>query len=52
MAMAATLLEGKNISVEECAIKCGYTCTSAFITAFKQKYNITPRAYRENLKKV
>ncbi|MDE5995594.1 MAG: AraC family transcriptional regulator, partial [Eubacterium sp.] len=50
MAMAATLLEEKNISVEECAIKCGYTCSAAFITAFKQKYRLTPRAYRENLK--
>lgn len=50
MAMAATLLEEKNISVEECAIRCGYTSASAFITAFKQKYRITPRIYRENLK--
>ena len=50
MAMAATLLEEKDISVEECAIKCGYTCSSAFITAFKQKYNVTPNANRENLK--
>ena len=36
MAMAATLLEEKDISVEECAVKCGYTCSAAFITAFKQ----------------
>ncbi|MDE6659511.1 MAG: AraC family transcriptional regulator, partial [Eubacterium sp.] len=49
MAMAATLLEEKKISVEECALKCGYTCASAFITAFKQKYSVTPKAYRENL---
>lgn len=50
MAMAATLLEEKDISVEECAVKCGYTCSAAFITAFKQKYSVTPRTYRENLK--
>ena len=50
MSMAATLLEEKDISVEECAVKCGYTCSAAFITAFKQKYSITPRTYRENLK--
>ena len=50
MAMAATLLEEKNITIEECAIKCGYTCSAAFITAFKQKYNVTPKSYRENLK--
>lgn len=50
MAMAATLLEEKNITVEECAIQCGYTCAAAFITAFKQKYGVTPKVYRENLK--
>lgn len=50
MAMAATLLEQNNLSVEECAVKCGYTCSAAFINAFKQKYSITPKVYKENLK--
>lgn len=49
MAMAATLLEEKNITIEECAVKCGYTCSAAFITAFKQKYNVTPKSYWETL---
>ncbi|MCM1114594.1 MAG: AraC family transcriptional regulator [Clostridium sp.] len=50
MAMAATLLDQKNISVEECSARCGYTSSSAFITAFKQKYKITPKAYMEQIK--
>lgn len=48
MATAATLLEQQNISIEECSARCGYTSASAFTTAFKQKYNITPKAYREH----
>lgn len=47
MATAATLLEQQNISIEECSARCGYTSASAFITAFKHKYNITPKAYRK-----
>lgn len=50
MATAATLLEQNNISIEECASKCGYTCASAFINAFKQKYKITPKAYQEQFR--
>ncbi|MDE6385951.1 MAG: AraC family transcriptional regulator, partial [Eubacterium sp.] len=50
MAMAATMLEQENISTQECAVRCGYTSASAFITAFKQKYDQTPKAYREQLK--
>ena len=49
MAMAATLLEGQNITIEECAEKCGYSSTSAFISAFKGKYKITPKKYREQM---
>lgn len=47
MAMAAALLEQENISVEECAIRCGYTSASAFINTFKKKYNITPKSYKQ-----
>lgn len=47
MAMAATLLEQKDISIEECAAKCGYASASSFISAFKNKYHITPKKYRE-----
>ncbi len=49
MAMAATLLEGQNITIEECAEKCGYSSTSAFISAFKGKYKTTPKKYREQM---
>lgn len=49
MALAATLLEEKNITVEECAVKCGYSSASAFISAFKRKYKITPKQYREQV---
>lgn len=47
MAMAAALLEQKDIAVEECAIRCGYAGAASFISAFKQKYKITPKKYRE-----
>lgn len=50
MAMAATLLEQNNLSVEKCALRCGYTSASAFIIAFKKKYNLTPTAYRSQFK--
>lgn len=50
MAMAATLLEQENITVEECAIRCGYTSASAFINTFKKKYSVTPKAYKQLIK--
>ncbi|MGN0467908.1 MAG: AraC family transcriptional regulator [Acutalibacteraceae bacterium] len=50
MAMAATLLENENISVGECAIRCGYTSASAFINTFKKKYGITPKAYKQSFR--
>lgn len=49
MALAATILEEKNTTVEECAVKCGYTSASAFISAFKSKYKITPKKYKEQM---
>ena len=47
MALAATILEEKNTTVEECAVRCGYSSASAFISAFKHKYKITPKKYKE-----
>lgn len=48
MAMAATLLEQKKISIEECAAQCGYASASSFVSAFKKKYKTTPKKYRES----
>lgn len=47
MELAVSLLEQKNISIEECAIRCGYSGASSFISAFKKKYKMTPRQYTE-----
>ncbi len=47
MAKAATLLERENISIEECALRCGYSSFTAFSAAFKKKYNMTPKAYQK-----
>lgn len=49
MSLAATLLEQKDVSIEECAAQCGYASAASFISAFKKKYKITPKKYRENL---
>lgn len=50
MAMAATLLEKDDITVEECSVRCGYSSVTAFGTAFKQKYNVTPKTYQKSYK--
>ncbi len=52
MAMAATILEEKNITIEQCSEKCGYSSTSAFISAFKAKYKTTPKKYCERIAKM
>ena len=46
MAKAASLLESENISVGECAKKCGYSSASSFSAAFKRKYKKTPKEYK------
>lgn len=47
MAMAATLLEQGNVSIEKCSIQCGYTSVNAFSAAFKKKFEVTPKAYQK-----
>lgn len=51
MAMAVTLLEQKNMPIEECALICGYSSSSSFISAFRQKYKTTPKKYRDKISK-
>lgn len=51
MSIAVTLLEQKDISIEECAVQCGYASASSFISAFKKKYNTTPKEYRNGITK-
>lgn len=51
MAMAATLLEQEDISIEDCSVRCGYSSVTAFSTMFKKKYQITPKAYQKQYKK-
>lgn len=46
MAMAASLLESENITINECAAKCGYTSLSSFAAAFRRKFNISPNEYK------
>lgn len=46
LAKAAIMLEDGNITVEQCAAKCGYTSVTSFSKAFKKKYSVTPKAYQ------
>lgn len=47
MAMAAMLLEQEDISIEDCAMRCGYSSLTAFSKAFKEKFKTTPKAYKQ-----
>jgi len=49
MAMAASLLESENITINECAAKCGYTSLSSFAAAFRRKFNISPNEYKKSI---
>lgn len=51
MAMAASLIESENITVNECARRCGYTSLSSFTAAFKRKFNLSPNEYKKAYKK-
>lgn len=51
MAMAATLLEQEDITIEACAVRCGYASVNSFSTAFKQKFNMTPKVYQKRYRK-
>ena len=45
MELARTLLESGDYNVNEVGLKIGYSTSSHFIAAFKEKYGITPKKY-------
>ena len=47
LSRACHLLDDSGLSVENVAYSCGYESLSVFSKAFKQKYNISPSAYRK-----
>lgn len=47
---AARLLSNSDLNILEISSKIGYTSLSHFIRIFKEKYNITPREYRNQKK--
>lgn len=49
MAIAAELLKTGNMSVADIALRVGYPDSQYFSKVFKQNFNMTPRAFRNNL---
>ena len=49
MNSAKALLDSRNYQVSEVAYALGYGNPSHFITAFKKKYQITPKKYLQQL---
>ncbi len=45
MAQAKKMLDSKRFNVNEVGVKVGYSTASHFISAFKKKYNVTPKQY-------
>ena len=48
MELAIKLLSEDVINVNEESMKVGYSSSSHFITAFKNKYGLTPKTYKKN----
>ena len=48
MELAKKLLSENNYNVNEVSIKLGYSTASHFITAFKKKYGLTPKNFKQN----
>ena len=48
MELAKKLLSENNYNVNEVSIKLGYSTSSHFITAFKNKYGLTPKNFKKN----
>ena len=49
MEMARKMLSSGNLNVNEVGLRVGYSTASHFITAFKKKYNTTPKKYLMSL---
>lgn len=47
---ATALLLENNLSISQIAVLVGYSKSSNFTEAFRKKFGVTPKAYRENLK--
>ena len=41
--------QSENITVNECAQRCGYTSLSSFANAFKRKFNMSPNVYKKEM---
>ena len=48
MELAKKLLSDNNYNVNEVSLKLGYSTASHFITAFKNKYGLTPKNFKKN----
>ena len=48
MELAKKLLSENNYNVNEVSLKLGYSTASHFITAFKNKYGLTPKNFKKN----
>ena len=48
MELAKKLLSENSYNVNEVSLKLGYSTASHFITAFKNKYDLTPRNFKKN----
>jgi len=48
MELAKKLLSDNNYNVNEVSLKLGYSTASHFITAFKNKYGLTPKKFKQN----
>lgn len=49
---ACAYLENTKDSITEISLECGFESQRTFNRAFKKKYRMTPREYRENVKKM
>ena len=48
---AVKLLENTNLSITEIALASGFNSVSYFLNVFKNKFNMSPKEYKQELKK-